>query len=112
MNGRRRFARYILFAPLQGLARTFSDCVVESWDEDSGVVVTGHLARNDERLVLQVSSPGGAAGVYPVRVVSCELDARHGPLRYRLHVRVTAGPDQPRGTLHSHPRAPRGPARR
>jgi hypothetical protein len=26
--------------------------------------------------------------LYPVRVVSFEIDGRHGPMRFRLHVRV------------------------
>ena len=88
MTGRRRFTRYVLLAPADGQARTVSDCVVESWDGESAVVVTSQPARRDEEFVLQFNSPTGASRLYPVRVVSCEIDARHGPMRFRLHVHV------------------------
>ena len=88
MSGRRRFTRYVLRAPADGQARTVSDCIVESWDGESAVVVTSQPARRDEEFVLQLNSPTGASRLYPVRVVSFEIDGRHGPMRFRLHVRV------------------------
>ena len=40
MIGRRRFTRYVLASPIEGQARTVSDCVVERWDGESAIVVT------------------------------------------------------------------------
>jgi hypothetical protein len=88
MIGRRRFTRYVLLAPADGQARTVSDCVVESWDGESAVLVTSQPARRDDELVLQLNSPTGATRLYPVRVVSFDIDAGHGPMRFRLHVRA------------------------
>jgi hypothetical protein len=90
MIGRRRFTRYVLLAPAAGRARTVSDCVVERWDGTSAVVVTGHPARCDDELVLQFDSPDGVTRSHPVRVVSCDMDPRHGPMQFRLHVQVAA----------------------
>ena len=61
------------------------------------VVVTSQPARCDEGLVLQLNSQAGATRLYPVRVVSCEMDSRHGPMRFSLHVesaltRISPGP--------------------
>jgi hypothetical protein len=100
MIGRRRFTRYALLAPAEGQARTISDCVVESWDGESAVVVTGQPAQCDDRLVLQFNSAGGATRLYPVRVASCDVDARHGPMRFRLHVQVTADTKPPAARLN------------
>jgi hypothetical protein len=110
MIGRRRFTRYVLLAPAQGQARTVSDCVVESWDDESAIVVTGQSARSGDQLVLEFSSPGGATLLYPVRVVSCALDPRQGPMQFRLHVEVTSDPKQQTdGSLDVLSRKPRGP---
>ena len=65
-----------------------SDCVVESWNGESAVVVTSQSARPDEEFMMQFNSPTGAMTLYAVRVVSCEMDPRHGPMRFRLHVEV------------------------
>jgi hypothetical protein len=100
MIGRRRFTRYVLLAPADGQARTVSDCVVESWDGESAVVVTSQPARCDDRLMLQFNSPGGATRLYLVRVVSCEMDARHGPMRFSLHVQVTTDTKPPAARLN------------
>lgn len=107
MIGRRRFTRYVLLLPADGQARTVSDCVVESWDGESAVVVTGQPARCDDRLVLQFNSSGGATRSYPVRVVSCEMDARHGPMRFSLHVEVTVGAKPSPAPLNPVPRTQR-----
>jgi hypothetical protein len=98
MIGRRRYNRYVLPAPAEGHARTLSDCVVESWDGESAVVVTAQPALPGDVLMLQFTAPGGAIRLYPVRVASCVMEPQHGPLRFRLHVRVTrdgqpAGPN-------------------
>jgi hypothetical protein len=89
MIARRRFTRYVLPAPAEGRARTLSDCVVESWDGESAVVVTTQPALPADVLMLQFTAPGGAITVHPVRVVFCVMEPQHGPLRFRLHVRVT-----------------------
>src|SRR5262245_39687447 len=95
MIGRRRFTRYALVAPARGRARTVSDCVVESWDRESAVVVTNQPAERGDEFVIQVSAPTGTTTLYPVRVVSCAPDARHGPLRFRLEVHVTSATETP-----------------
>jgi hypothetical protein len=100
MIGRRRFTRYVLLAPADGRARTVSDCVVEGWDGESAVVVTSQPARCDDRLMLQFNSSGGATRSYPVRVVSCEMDGRHGPMRFKLHVQVTVDTKPPAARLN------------
>jgi hypothetical protein len=89
MIGRRRFNRYVLPAPAQGHARTLSDCVVESWDGESAIVVTAQPALPADVLMLQFTAPGGAIKVYPLRVVSCVMEPQHGPLRFRLKLRGT-----------------------
>jgi hypothetical protein len=109
MVGRRRFTRYLLVPPADGQARTVSDCVVESWDRESAVVVTSQPAERDDAFMLQFTSPAGATTVYPVRVVSCAVDPRHGPMRFRLHVDVTTETTRPtRGIPDVHARTPRG----
>jgi hypothetical protein len=95
MDGRRRFARYLLLSTAKGRARTVSDCVVESWDGESAVVATAQPARPDDNVTLQFNTPAGAARSRQARVLSCEMDTRHGPLRFRLHLQVTADPNQP-----------------
>jgi hypothetical protein len=90
MIARRRFTRYVLPAPAEGRARTISDCVVERWDGESAVVVTAQPALPDDVLMLQFTAAGGAMTVHPVRVVFCLMEPQHGPLRFRLHVRVTS----------------------
>jgi hypothetical protein len=90
MSGRRRFTRYVLLVPADGRARTVSDCVVESWDNESAVVVTNQPARCNDTLALQFHSPSGATALYPVRVTSCDMDPRHGPMRFRLRVQMVA----------------------
>jgi hypothetical protein len=113
MIGRRHFTRYVLLAPpTTGRARTVSDCIVESRDSESAVVATGHPARPDDKVVLQFNSPSGAVRLYQARVVSCELDARHGPLRFRLHLRLTADTDQPGASLDFPARSQQGPVQR
>jgi hypothetical protein len=64
--------------------------VVEKWDRETGVVVTNQPAERDHELVVQFTSPNGATTLYPVRVMSCAPDPRHGPMRFRLHVQLTA----------------------
>jgi hypothetical protein len=88
MIGRRRFTRYVLASPIEGQARTVSDCVVESWDGESAIVVTNQAARCDDRLVLQFNSTSEGTRLFPVRVLSCDIDPRHGPIRFRLHVQA------------------------
>jgi hypothetical protein len=95
MNGRRRFTRYLLLSPATGRARTVSDCVVESWDGESAVVAIGQPARPHDKVALQFNRPGEAATLWQARVLSCELDTQHGPLRFRLHLQVNADPNQP-----------------
>jgi hypothetical protein len=88
MSGRRRFARYVPYVPPIGCARLVSDCIVEEWNRDSAVVVTNQPAEHDQEFVVQFTSPTGAMTLYPVRVTSCAPDPRHGPMRFRLHVRL------------------------
>ena len=84
---------------------------VERWEGTSAVVVTGHAARRDDELVLQFDSPDGAKRSHPVRVVSCEMDPRHGPMQFRLRVEIAAT-DQPEPILEPHARSKRGLAGR
>ena len=106
MNGRRRFARYVLDVPPDGCARLVSDCTIEEWHRDSAVVVTNLPAKSDEEFVLQLRASTGATMLYPVRVLTCTPDSRHGPLRFRLHVQLMShtsataqdGPDVPLST--------------
>jgi hypothetical protein len=112
MIGRRRFTRYVLPAPADGHARTVSDCVVESWNGESGIVVTGQPAQRDDALMLQFNSSGGATRLYPVRVVSCEMDPRHGPLRFKLHVQAAADTNQPGASVDLRSRTQPGPVKR
>jgi hypothetical protein len=109
MNSRRRFARYVLPVPATGRARTVSDCVVESWDGESAVVATGQPARRDDQVALQFNAPGGATRLYQAHVMGCEMDTQHGSLRFRLHLRLTAGLDQPGARVDFPVRSPRGP---
>jgi hypothetical protein len=111
MIGRRRFTRYVLLAPAPGRARTVSDCVVEHWDGKSAVVVTGHAARCDDELMLQFDSQDGVTRSHPVRVISCDIDPRHGPMQFRLHVEVAAT-NRPEPILERDARTKRGLAGR
>ena len=56
---------------------------------------------------MQFNSPTGATTLYPVRVVSCSMDPRHGPMRFRLHVQAawhgTADRSQSRLLSHKDP---------
>jgi len=100
MSGRRRFKRYQTLVPPNGCARIVSDCVVETWDRESAVVVTSEPAERNHELVIQFTSPNGATTSYLVRVMSCALDPRHGPMRFRLHVQLDFNTTRP---IHTPP---------
>lgn len=108
MSGRRRFTRYVQFVPSDGCARIVSDCVVEQWDGMLAVVVTSHPAEQGQEFVMQFTLPSGATRLYPVRVLSCALDPRHGPMRFRLHVEATSGATPSTDASNVPVRAPRG----
>jgi hypothetical protein len=85
---------------------------VERWDGESAVVATGQAARPDDKLMLQFNSQTGEVKLYEARVVSCDIDPRHGSPRFRLHLYLTGEADRPGTSLDSYARLQQRPAKK
>ena len=88
MPDRRRFARFVFVGPIDGNARTVSDCLVETWDRERAVLMTAHPARQGETYVLQLQSSAGETTTLSVRVVSSTPVEGDGTTRFRVHFAV------------------------
>ena len=88
MPDRRRFPRYLFLTPVGGHARTVSDCLVETWDEDRVGLLTTHAAVQGEAFILQFSSQSGEISTSEVTVVSSTPVDGSGTMRFRLLLSV------------------------
>jgi len=90
MTSRRRSPRYVFLPPIGGRARTISDCVVESWDGNSAVLVTTQAASPGEEFVIEFDATPGGARSCTVRVVSSVPDVTQDVTRFRLLVAMSS----------------------
>jgi hypothetical protein len=92
MADRRRWPRYVFFAPLDAQVQIVQEAVVEGWDGDRATVLTTAAAAKGDDLIIRYGSLARAVKTRTARVISSTPAAgQDGTMWFRLILSAKAG---------------------